>query len=31
MLPLSDQQALEQGIHISGKQELSQRLEDYLS
>jgi hypothetical protein len=31
MLPLADQKALAQGIHISSEQELSQLLEDYLS
>ena len=31
MLPPTDQQALENGIHITGEQELYQLLEDYLS
>ena len=31
MLPISDQQALEKGIHISNQQDLNQLLEDYLS
>jgi len=31
MLPQADQQALENGIYISGQQQLLQLLEDYLS
>ena len=31
MLPPADRQALENGIPISGEQELQQLLEDYLS
>ena len=31
MLPPADQQALEKGIYITGKQDLARLLEDYLS